>query len=132
MAEKNADQRKWYCLGCFVFFLFMNCFTFPAYNFVKTISVKLMIVNVMLVWMAGSAAGEWEAKLFADTPVWKVGFWNLLAVCAGLMCRYLLEFGEVSNTYNFVPLNMAVHILAETAVSTFIFRQKRRKVSLDE
>jgi hypothetical protein len=26
-------------------------------------------------------------------------------------CRYLLEFGEVSNTYNFTVPNMIVHVL---------------------
>ena len=34
-----------------------------------------------------------------------------MAILAGMGCRYLLEFGEVSNTYNFTVPNMIVHVL---------------------
>ena len=30
----------------------------------------------------------------------------------GMVCRYLVEFGEVSNTYNFTPLNIIVSFAA--------------------
>lgn len=36
---------------------------------------------------------------------------NSLYILAGMGCRYLLEFGEVSNTYNFTVPNMIVHVL---------------------
>lgn len=32
-------------------------------------------------------------------------------ILVGMGCRYLLEFGEVSNTYNFTVPNMIVHVL---------------------
>ena len=34
-----------------------------------------------------------------------------LYILAGMGCRYLLEYGEVSNTYNFTAPNMVVHVL---------------------
>ena len=36
---------------------------------------------------------------------------NSLYILVGMGCRYLLEFGEVSNTYNFTVPNMIVHVL---------------------
>ena len=36
---------------------------------------------------------------------------NSLYVFVGMGCRYLLEFGEVSNTYNFTAPNIIVHVL---------------------
>ena len=29
----------------------------------------------------------------------------------GFLCRYFLEYGEVSNTYNFTLPNIALHLL---------------------
>ena len=36
---------------------------------------------------------------------------NSLYILVGMGCRYLLEFGEVSNTYNFTAPNIIVHVL---------------------
>ena len=43
-------------------------------------------------------------------------------VCGGLACRYLLEFGEVSNTYNFTLPNIALHLTAFTGISSLSWR----------
>lgn len=46
----------------------------------------------------------------------------------GLACRYLLEFGEVSNTYNFTPINTAVFLLSfplGTAAAYLFFAARR-------
>ena len=37
--------------------------------------------------------------------------YNLAIITIGLLARYILEFGEVSNTYNFTPINIILHIL---------------------
>ncbi len=33
--------------------------------------------------------------------------YSLAAVALGLLCRYLLEYGEISNVYNFTAVNIA-------------------------
>ena len=43
---------------------------------------------------------------------------NLMLVVAGMGARYLLEFGEVSNTYNFTVLNSTVHIFVTVVLTT--------------
>lgn len=37
----------------------------------------------------------------------------------GFLCRYFLEYGEVSNTYNFTLPNIALHLLI-TGILIFI------------
>lgn len=46
----------------------------------------------------------------------------------GLACRFLLEYGEVSNTYNFTPVNTAVFLLLFPlwAVVAYLFFAYRR------
>ena len=48
----------------------------------------------------------------------KIFFMNLMLVVAGMGARYLLEFGEVSNTYNFTVLNSTVHIFVTVVLTT--------------
>ena len=43
---------------------------------------------------------------------------NLLLVLLGMGARYLLEYGEVSNTYNFTLPNMLLHICVAVVLST--------------
>ena len=46
----------------------------------------------------------------------------------GLACRYLLEFGEISNTYNFTPINTIVFLLSfplGTAAAYLFFAARR-------
>ena len=43
---------------------------------------------------------------------------NLLLVLLGMGVRYLLEFGEVSNSYNFTVPNMLLHIGVTVTLST--------------
>ena len=41
----------------------------------------------------------------------------LALTCAGLVCLYLLEFGEVSNTYSFTWPNMLIHLATVTVLA---------------
>lgn len=62
----------------------------------------------------------------------RVGWVWLMAVAStalGLLGRYLLEFGEVSNTYNFTPVNLVVFLLAVPlgTVAAYYSSCKKRK-----
>ena len=41
---------------------------------------------------------------------------NVAHIIAGMICRYFLEFGEVSNTYNFTLPNIAIHIVVVSCI----------------
>ena len=74
---------------------FMGCFLFPTYNFTKTYPNGSHWYSVYLSVMWCLIMGAFLSQAFP----YKKG------------CRYLLEFGEVSNTYNFTVPNMIVHVL---------------------
>ena len=45
----------------------------------------------------------------------------VLFTALGLLCRYLMEFGEVSNTYNFTIFNIVVYLLAAPVVTLLVY-----------
>ena len=52
-----------------------------------------------------------------------------ITVGLGLLCRYLLEFGEVSNTYNFTVPNTLLHVgifLALTDLTYICYFRKNK------
>lgn len=46
----------------------------------------------------------------------------------GMLARYFLEYGEVSNTYNFTLKNVMIHMVIMMGVSMMFWRQAKRKV----
>ena len=55
----------------------------------------------------------------------------MLFTALGMVCRYLLEFGEVSNTYNFTLVNIVVYLFAAPVVTLLVYefsdKAKRKK-----
>ena len=45
----------------------------------------------------------------------------VLFTIIGMICRYFLEFGEVSNTYNFTPFNIVVYLLVVPAFTLLAY-----------
>lgn len=111
-------QRKLLYVIVFGFMILFSCTTFPIYNFTHKISKTLTVINFIIPIAAFREMGMIEAGLFPDRLVAKMIFLNLGLVLLGMVCRYLLEFGEVSNTYNFNMINSIVHIFATVTLST--------------
>lgn len=111
-------QRKILYVLVFGFVILFSCTTFPIFNFTHKISRTLTVINFIIPIAAFWEMGMVEAGLFPEVPAVKVMFLNLGLVLVGMGCRYLLEFGEVSNTYNFNMINSIVHILATVLLST--------------
>lgn len=109
ISEKHRKGAKILLIG---FTIFINCFGFPIYNLGREGRMIPRLLSVLIV-----GAGNWEMGLLAGHLYPKKGVLPLAArlellVPVGLLCRYLLEFGEVSNTYNFTLPNLALHLLA--------------------
>ena len=65
---------------------------------------------------------------------WKlhqVALLNLGMILLSMLFRYLLEFGEVSNTYNFTAPNIALHIVATLTISMVSYLTAREPVEQD-
>lgn len=89
------------------YIVFAGCFAFPIrsepfpLNFPK---VYLLVVSYGVI--ASALAGIWGPD--KGRNVYIVTF---LLTMAGMGCRYLLEFGEVSNTYNFTLFNIISYLI---------------------
>ena len=96
---------------------FTGCFLFPTYNFTKAYpngshwySICLSIMWCRLMGSFLLRAFPYKKGCLLKTVPLLLAF-NSLYVFVGMGCRYLLEFGEVSNTYNFTAPNIIVHVL---------------------
>ena len=100
----------------------LGCFCFPVYNLTKEYSATTRLLSIAVTWMAYHNIGQYLAGAFSyqkDTAVKTaaalVGF-NCLHIFAGMGFRYLLEFGEISNTYNFTAPNIILHLVVVNAI----------------
>lgn len=116
--EKNTARRqkvaRLLALGIIVL---INCCGFPLYNLNRSWTFMITAVNLSMVLCCAAVAGGFFAALFPARGGVFVLLATLALTFAGLGCRYLLEFGEVSNTYNFTLPNLLLHIAAFVGVT---------------
>lgn len=115
--------------------ILVNGGLFPIINFNPDNPVNLgTITRLMVIAMAltfHKAIGIWETVIFSEWPLTFIGIFNVALVLGGLGCRYLLEFGEVSNIYNFTVVNVLFQVLALASISTVVCALDKKK-SLEE
>lgn len=103
-----------------VYVAFSACFSFPLRmpgGFLGWESIFIAAASWLVIALFFTA-------LLPHKGVVKVFLITLPLTALGLGCRYLLEFGEVSNTMNFTPLNITLYLTLApvcTAVAYLIF-----------
>ena len=107
----NRHKKIAYIIGLLFAVFFGGC-TFPAINFTHQIQLTVAFVNIWAVIWVYVCIGQFEAVVFENSSLVKIIFLNLGIVGLGMLCRYLLEFGEVSNTYS------AYHIFFTVLLAT--------------
>lgn len=107
--------------GCL--FPLVNCN--PENPVETSLTLKTMILLSVLVFYG--ELGMVQSALFANRSIWFVALVNVAMTFLGLVFRYLLEFGEVSNTYNFTAANVALHVAVLTLVPLMAFLSQRGK-----
>ncbi|WP_283124817.1 hypothetical protein [Angelakisella massiliensis] len=104
---------------------------FPMVNFNPQNPVDLGIPHRLLVVMGAlwfhQAVGCLEAAVFPKWSGGRIAVFNVFLVVLGLICRYLLEFGEVSNSYNFTVRNVFFQVTLLALMSTAVCLFERRK-----
>lgn len=101
-----------------VFFVLVGACCFPIYNlnrewpFILTCCILFTTVSLYI------TLGGAEVHLFPQCGIQHILPLNLLLVLLGMGARYLLEFGEISNTYNFTIPNMLLHISVTVTLSS--------------
>ena len=110
-----------------VFIICLECCVFPVGNFSLRGGMRLGLIN--LATAIGISKCFWEIVVFAFKQVtWLlVLLLNFGITILGMIARYFLEFGEVSNTYNFTLKNIVVHIVIMMLLSMMFWMQAKRK-----
>lgn len=111
----------------FLFIVCLQCCTFPFYNFSHSVSLPIEIVNFMVAMGICKCTGELEAEFLPDVAWKQVLLLNLVLTFLGMAARYLLEFGEVSNTHNFTYRNMLLHIVMMVMWSSASWKRRTRE-----
>ena len=100
------------------FLVFIGCFTFPVFQFSKEAPDISRGLNLMITLMAYYEIGLLQNVLYGSKKIGVIAGINLGMTLLGFLCRFLLEYGEVSNTYNFTMPNIALHLLVAVRVTT--------------
>ena len=108
--------------------VFFGCFSFPFVNLTHEWSGNLTVLNMFVFAAAYYNIGLVEAVVFPVNAGVKIILLNLILTCVGFGCRYLLEYGEFSNTYNFTIPNVVLHLLVSTAISTLVWLWNAKKM----
>lgn len=110
--------------------IFFNCFGFPIYNLNKEWPFFITAEYFYLDVGAAIFSGALLAAQLSQKRIWQIVLLSAALVCGGLACRYFLEFGEASNTYNFTLPNIALHLAAFTGISSlswwYVAKQSRK------
>lgn len=111
------------------FFVFVGACCFPIYNLSREWSFMLTCYIVFAGVSLYSVLGASEVTMFPKCGIQHILPLNLLLVLLGMGARYLLEYGEVSNTYNFTLPNMLLHIVVTVTLSSLSWFWAKSKQS---
>ena len=98
-------------------FLAVTCFSFPFYNFTKDVGKSIVVTNLILNTLCYYELGKQEKLMLKEWKIGKIALLNLSAILLGMVLRFFLEFGEVSNTYNFILPNIVLHLFMSVVVT---------------
>lgn len=121
-AAINRDIfRRKYCFAAKIFLgvymIFEGCFLFP----VKSEKSPLDFIKLYLLIVSYAILGLGLAGVYGPKKEKVIYPLALVLTAAGMACRYLLEYGEVSNTYNFTVLNVAVYLAVMPAFTVLAY-----------
>ena len=121
MKDFVLKHKKGVSVFVCLFLIFIGCFGFPIYNFSPDAPQISRWINVLVCIAAYYEIGTVQAALYESKNWRKASLIVLIMTILGLLCRYLLEFGEVSNIYNFTLPNVLLHLIAAVCISGFAF-----------
>ena len=102
----------------FIFFFVLGACGFPIYNLSREWPSTLTLSIIFNGVLTYTALGTAEAAMLPKCKGWHILLLNIALILLSMGGRYLLEFGEVSNTYNFTIPNMLLHISVTVTLSS--------------
>ncbi|WP_394266440.1 hypothetical protein [Anaerotignum sp.] len=130
-SERMQQYRKPLVVGMVIFCCIIGGCLFPIVNCnpenpVET-SLGMKTIILLSVFLFYTELGMLQSALFPKSSMGFVAVLNLALASLGLIFRYLLEFGEVSNTYNFTAPNVALHLFALTLLPLMTYAAQKYK-----
>jgi len=126
---QKSKYKRWIYATMIIFMIIMGCCTFPFINVTHRWPLSISAINAVLTVVIYHELGMMEAELLPGYSWGRILLINLMLVLAGMGSRYLLEFGEVSNTYNFTWKNMLLHVMVTVGgVTTAWFYNRDKEV----
>lgn len=123
-AQKSPRTYKaWQWALAFGLIVLLNCCGFPVYNLTKEWPRSITLLYLALGLGYGMFAGGILAELLPERHWSVIALLSALLACGGLGCRFLLEFGEASNAYNFTLPNVALHLGAFVCLSVWSWQE---------
>lgn len=127
LREFVHKHKKQAIMVGFLFIICLQCCVFPAVNRTHNVSYTIALVNFMAAIGICKCTGDLEAE-FLPNGVWgQVLLLNLVLTLLGMAARYFLEYGEVSNTYNFTFRNILLHIVMMVLWSSVFWKSRIRE-----
>ena len=120
-------HKKLFCVLGLIFIVCMECCVFPVGSLLLGGNWISIFINFYSAIIISKCIGEIEAILFPKATWLLILLLNFGITIMGMLARYLLEYGEVSNTYNFTPKNMVVHIVIMLLLNMMFWMQTKRK-----
>ncbi len=112
----------------FGFAILVHCCSFPVYNLNKQWSYLFILINIFSCTASSVCIGEGLGCLFPNRRILFIIGLTAAFTCAGIGCRFLLEFGEVSNTYNFTAPNLLLHFIVSISFCSLSWRNTVKKM----
>ena len=116
MREKILAHPIRWLIGLCACLVFFGCFGFPIYNFTtgrRFGSWYLLLALCFFYYEIGQILGV----LHSRCKVRRSAALALGMTLLGLACRFLMEFGEVSNTEDFTLPNVALHLSVAAVIT---------------
>lgn len=127
LKEFVYEHKKQAIIVGFLFIILLQCCVFPAINRTHNVSYTIALVNFMAAIGICKCTGDLEAEFLPDGVWGQVLLLNLVLTLLGMSARYLLEYGEVSNTYNFTFRNILLHIVMMVLWSSVFWKSRIRE-----
>lgn len=121
------EHKKLLCIIGLLFVVCMECCVFPVGNIKISGGMTIGYINIFTAIVLCKCLGEIEAAMFPKASWVLILLLNLGITIMGMVARYFLEYGEVSNNYNFTLQNMLVHLVIMLLLSTMFWMQTKRK-----
>ena len=123
-------HKKIVCTLGLLFVIFLECCVFPVGSITQTKWFTIGIINIITAVGICKCVGEMEAALFPKASWIMISLVNIGIIIMGMVSRYFLEYGEVSNTYNFTPKKIAIHMIIMILLSMAFWLHSKRSAEL--